>query len=231
VSEGAFASLNFGAGDERERIEENVRRFAAAASFDPRSLRQVTQVHGARVVNAGAMNDEPDARVEADALFLAPGGVSHARAVGVRVADCVPVLVATKDGGEIAAIHAGWRGVAAGVVRAGLAELKGRDFVAAIGPCIGSCCFEVGEEVVPQILASAGNDGAIVARRAPRSPGEGAKAYLDLRRAVRRQLESAGVTDVEDVPGCTRCDADRFFSFRRDGAASGRHLAVIALGA
>jgi YfiH family protein len=225
VSEGAFASLNFGAGDERGRIEENVRRFAAAASFDPRSLRQVTQVHGARVVNAGAMNDEPDARVEADALFLAPGGASHARAVGVRVADCVPVLVATKDGGEIAAIHAGWRGVAAAVVHAGLAELKGRDLVAAIGPCIGSCCFEVGEEVVPQILAAAGNDPAIVARR------EGAKAYLDLRRAVRIQLASAGVADIEDVPGCTRCDADRFFSFRRDGAASGRHLAVIALGA
>jgi polyphenol oxidase len=182
-------------------------------------------VHGARVVNAGAMNDEPDARVEADALFLAPGGASHARAVGVRVADCVPVLVATKDGGEIAAIHAGWRGVAAAVVHAGLAELKGRDLVAAIGPCIGSCCFEVGEEVVPQILAAAGNDPAIVARR------EGAKAYLDLRRAVRIQLASAGVADIEDVPGCTRCDADRFFSFRRDGAASGRHLAVIALGA
>jgi YfiH family protein len=231
VSEGAFASLNFGAGDEPGRVGENVRRFAAAASFEPGSLRQVTQVHGARVVNADLMPDDPNAREEADALFLAPGGASRARAVGVRIADCVPVLVATKDRGEIAAIHAGWRGVAAGVVGAALARLKGSELVAAIGPCIGSCCFEVGEEVVPQILAAAGDDGAIVARRQP-GEGEGDKsdkAYVDLRHAVRRQLASAGVTDVLDVPGCTRCEPERFFSFRRDGKLSGRHLAVIAL--
>lgn len=223
MSEGAFASLNFGAGDERGHIEENVRRFAEAASFEPRSLRQVTQVHGARVVNADRMTDDPNAREEADALFLAPGGASQARAVGVRIADCVPVLVATTDRGEIAAIHAGWRGVAAGVVGAALAHLKGRAIVAAIGPCIGPCCFEVGDEVVPQVLAASGNDCAIVARR------QGDKAYLDLRRAVRRQLESAGAADVLDVPGCTRCEKERFFSFRRDGRESGRHLAVIAL--
>jgi polyphenol oxidase len=226
VSEGAFASLNFGAGDERGHIEENVRRFAEAASFEPRSLRQVTQVHGARVVNADRMTDDPDAREEADALFLAPGGASHARAVGVRIADCVPVLVATTDRGEIAAIHAGWRGVAAGVVGAALAHLKGQKIVAAIGPCIGPCCFEVGDEVASQVLAASGNDGAIVARRRGDKTD---KAYLDLRRAVRRQLESAGVADVLDVPGCTRCEKERFFSFRRDGRQSGRHLAVIAL--
>lgn len=230
VSLDPFASLNFGAGDEPERIAENVRRFGAAAGFDPRSLRQVTQVHGAHVVNADAMADDPGAREEADALVLAPGGESHARAVGVRVADCVPVLVATRDRGEIAAIHAGWRGVAGGVVAAAIGRLGGRDRVAAIGPCIGPCCFEVGAEVVPLVLAAAGGDPAIVARR------EGEKAYLDLRLAVRRQLESAGVGEIEDVPGsapgtnaCTKCDPVRFFSYRRDGARSGRHLAVIGL--
>jgi YfiH family protein len=223
VSEAAYASLNFGAGDAPERVEENVRRFGAAAGFAPHALRQVTQVRGARAVNADAMEDSSRAREEADALYLSPGGKSNARAVGVRVADCVPVLVAARDTGEIAAIHAGWRGVASGVVAAGLALFEGTDTVAAIGPCIGPCCFEVGEEVVPPVLAAAKGDLAIVARRA------GTKAFLDLRRAVRRQLESAGVKDVEDVPGCTRCDRERFFSYRRDGEKSGRHLAVIAL--
>jgi len=227
VSEGAFESLNFGAGDEAERVTENVRRFAEAAGFDPRALRQVNQVHGARSVDAGTLAGDPAARVEADALFLAPGGAGgsdgHGGAIAIRVADCVPVLVATRDRGEIAAIHAGWRGIAAGVVRAGIGSLQGKEKIAAIGPSIGPCCFEVGEEVVPQILHAAGGDLAIVARRARD------KAYIDLRLAVRRQLELAGVTDVEDVPGCTRCDAARFFSYRRDGERSGRHLAAIAL--
>jgi YfiH family protein len=230
VSRGAFASLNFGAGDEPEHVAENVRRFADAVGFARAGLRQVTQVHGARVVDAAALPDDGESRPreEADALFLAPpllatNATSDARSVGIRIADCVPVLVATRDKGAIAAIHAGWRGVAGGVIRAGVAKLEGGDLLAAIGPCIGPCCFEVGAEVVPQILAAASDDAAIVARR------EGDKAYVDLRRAVRRQLESAGVRDIEDVPGCTKCDPSHFFSYRRDGAQSGRHLAVIAL--
>ncbi len=228
VSEGAFASLNFGAGDERAHVAENVRRFAEAVGFDAEALRQVDQVHGARVVDAALLAGDgvaspPSRREEADALVLAPAAANGARAVGVRVADCVPVLVATRDRGEVAAIHAGWRGVAGGVVAAALAALEGKDRVAAIGPCIGPCCFEVGAEVGPKVVAAAGGDAGIVARR------EGEKAYLDLRRAVRRQLEAGGVTDIEDVPGCTKCDRARFFSYRRDGAQSGRHLAVIAL--
>ena len=223
VSEEPFASLDFGAGSDPERVAENVRRFAAAAGFEPQALRQVKQVHGARAIDAAAMRDDPAAREDADALFLAPKTMSHARAVGIRVADCVPILVATRDRGEIAAIHAGWRGVAAGIVGVCLTELEGTDRIAAIGPCIGACCFEVGAEVVPQVVRAAGGDEAVVARR------EGEKAYLDLRRAVRRQLERAGVGEVEDVAGCTRCDAALFFSYRRDGAQSGRHLAAIAL--
>jgi YfiH family protein len=226
VSEGAFATLNFGAGDEPERVAENVRRFAQAVGFDAGALRQVNQVHGARVVDAAIVAADPAAREEADALVLAPATGGEATAVGIRVADCVPVLVASRDAGEIGAIHAGWRGVALNVVGAAVARLRGKDLVAAIGPCIGPCCFEVGAEVTPQVLAAARGDEGIVARRG------GEKAFLDLRRAVRRQLEASGVSDIEDVPprdSCTRCDAERFFSYRRDGAASGRHLAAIAL--
>ena len=189
------------------------------AVLGERPLYQVHQVHGARVVRAeGAVDDLR--KVEADAL-IARGDVF----VGVRVADCVPVL-AGAIGGGVAAIHAGWRGVVQGIVAKALAELakdgSGRK-VAAIGPCIGSCCFEVGADVARQIEEASGGAG-VVARR------EGEKAYVDLRKAVRAQLRAAGLfdEDIEDVPGCTKCDAARFFSFRRDGANAGRHLGVIA---
>ena len=173
------------------------------------SVVQVKQVHGANVVEAGA-------GAEGDAIVAraAQGRV----AVGVRVADCVPVLVADPESGDVAAIHAGWRGVVAGVVLAGVKSLarQSSGLVAAIGPCIGACCFEVGRDVAARI--------GFVARET------GDKAYVDLRAAVRAQLRDLGIDDarIEDVPGCTRCDAERFFSFRRDGARSGRHLAAIA---
>jgi YfiH family protein len=168
-------------------------------------------------------------RQEADALVLgAPPldeGARGAEAVGVRVADCVPILVGARGTGAVAAIHAGWRGVVAGVIDAALARLgepsETGERVAAIGPCIGPGCFEVGAEVAESIAAACGDPG-VIARRV------GEKAFVDLRRAVRAQLVRAGVTDVEDVPGCTRCEAARFFSYRRDGERSGRHLAAIA---
>ncbi len=176
---------------------------------------QVKQVHGARAVRA----DEA-AGQEADAVVASPTG--EPVAVGVRVADCVPVLVASADTGGVAAIHAGWRGVVAGVVAAGIdllgvSALAGQAaLVAAIGPCIGPCCFEVGADVAERI--------GFVTRRA------GEKAYVDLRAAVRAQLRALGVADeaIDDVPGCTKHEPERFHSFRRDGANSGRMLAAIA---
>lgn len=170
---------------------------------------QVKQVHGSRAVPA-----EESAGQEADAIVAR--AVGRAVAVGVRVADCVPVLVARTDTGGVAAIHAGWRGVVAGVVPAGV-ELLGRGaLLAAIGPCIGPCCFEVGIDVGERI--------GFVTRRA------GDKAYVDLRAAVRAQLRALGLADeaIEDVPGCTKHEPERFHSFRRDGANSGRMLAAIA---
>jgi copper oxidase (laccase) domain-containing protein len=128
----------------------------------------------------------------------------------------VPVLVADPASGRAGAIHAGWRGVVSGVVRAGVELLGGRDVVAAIGPCIGACCFEVGRDVAERI-------GFVVRV-------EGDKAYVDLRAAVRAQLRLLGLADeaVDDVAGCTRHEPERFHSFRRDGANSGRMLAAIA---
>ena len=166
------------------------------------------QVHGARAVHAAEAEGQ-----EADAIV----GAGSSVAVGVRVADCVPVLAADEATGRVVAIHAGWRGVAAGVVREGIGLLAGgrARVLAAVGPCIGACCFEVGLEVAERV-------GFVVRR-------EGDKAYVDLRAAVRSQLEAAGVggRDIEDVPGCTRHEAELFHSFRRDGAHSGRMLAAI----
>ena len=168
---------------------------------------QVKQVHGARAVLAGEAAGQ-----EADALVGRAGG--DGVAVGVRVADCVPVLVASAATGDVGAIHAGWRGLVGGVVEAGV-ELLGRgELVAAIGPCIGACCFEVGRDVGERI--------GFVVREA------GDKVYVDLRAAVRARLVALGVGAVDDVPGCTRHEPGRFHSFRRDGANSGRMLAAIA---
>jgi YfiH family protein len=177
---------------------------------------QVRQVHGAAAILADeAPGAEADA-VVARRTVASWRGPSPGTAVGVRVADCVPVLVGSTETGGVAAIHAGWRGVVAGVIASGVDLLGRGSLVAAIGPCIGACCFEVGTEVAERI--------GFVTRRA------GDKAFVDLRAAVRAQLRSLGLPDdaIEDVPGCTKHEPDRFHSFRRDGANSGRMLAAIA---
>lgn len=188
------------------------------------SIVQVKQVHGGDAIDAAEAG--PDRC--ADALVLRAG--AGPAAVGVRVADCVPVLVADEASGNVAAIHAGWRGVVAAVVRAGVARLTGSGvhsasprLVAAIGPCIGPCCFEVGSDVAEQIAAASQGARVVVAYR-------GEKAFVDLRAAVRAQLLAAGVegTNIDDVSGCTKHEIARFHSFRRDGPRSGRMLAAIA---
>jgi hypothetical protein len=142
--------------------------------------------------------------------------------VGVRTADCVPILVGDLESGAVLAIHAGWRGVVAGVVPAGLSKLGGRALVAAIGPHIRGPSFEVGPDVKDQIAAAGGVD--VVVGTSPAG-----RPLVDLCRAIRAQLARAGVDEahVDDVGGCTLTEPARFFSFRRDGQRSGRHLAVI----
>jgi polyphenol oxidase len=186
-------------------------------------IAQAKQVHGARAIEAleatGALGSEADALV---------GRASRAwpAAVGVRVADCVPVLVADEASGDVAAIHAGWRGVVAGVVPAAVDLLTApprASLMAAIGPSIGGCCFEVGRDVAASIVRASGAPQALTDER-------GDRAYIDLRAAVRAQLLGAGVSAdrIDDVPGCTKHESTRFHSFRRDGARSGRMLAAIA---
>lgn len=228
VSEAPYDSLNLGraVGDDPAAVEANHRRFAEAVGFDPAALYEVSQVHGATVHVVGP-DDDPVAlrRAEGDAL-VAPAA-DPAVAVGVRVADCIPLLLADPVTGAVAAVHAGWRGTVARIVDAAIdclereARAQARDLIAVLGPHIRVEAFEVGEDVAARIAAEA--HGEDVIRRGADKP------HVDLARVVRAQLLARGLTEahVDDVGGCTQTEPDRFFSYRRDGKRSGRHLGAI----
>lgn len=187
-----------------------------AIGMDPARVRRVKQVHSARVV---IVENELTESIEADAL------VSRGRfGVAVQTADCVPVLVADRFTGAVCAIHAGWRGVVGGVIPNAIDVLAANreNLVAAIGPCIGPCCFEVGADVAEQIAV--GSDSSVVSHRV------GEKAFVDLRLAARVQLERIGIANdrIEDIAECTYCKTELFYSYRRDGANAGRLISAIA---
>jgi YfiH family protein len=220
-----FDSLHFGAaGHDGATLAANVEVAAACLSVDPSKLYLATQVHGRDV--AVLRGDEERGAVlaqRADALATRAAG----SACGVKVADCVPVLVGDMRSGAVAAVHAGWQGTVANVVDAALRRLREEiggegKLVAAIGPHIQSCCFEVGDDIAAQLQACAPDRAVVDHRRGPRP-------YADLRAIIRSQLLAAGLGDgsIDDVKGCTRCDGSRFFSHRRDREASGRQLAAI----
>jgi YfiH family protein len=192
VSEGPYASLNLGmwTEDEAERVATNRERVRAAAGAQ--RLLQGRQVHGTRVAV-----DEQDIE-EADGQVATRRGV----AVMVLTADCLPVALAGPE--RVGVVHAGWRGLAAGVIEAGV-EATGA-VAAAIGPGIGPCCYEVGDDV----RAAFGTSGDT----------------LDLKAIARARLEAAGVLDVHDCGLCTSCDPERFFSHRRDRGVTGRQAGL-----
>ena len=235
VSPPPFDSMNLGnpngcdARDDYENVWANYRRLQAAAGCGAeRELCRVHQVHGGGVVRARPGRPF-DTAAKADAIV----GDDPARVLSVRVADCVPVLLATADGRAAAAVHAGWRGVIAGVVAAavgellalrdGLPEHTAASLLAAIGPCIGGGAFEVGPEVLAEFDRAFGAEAP--ARRRPDGKG-----YVDLRAAVRLHLVRAGVADgqIDTTDRCTHRDADEFFSHRRDNGVTGRMAAIIS---
>jgi hypothetical protein len=225
VSVGPFASLNLGGavGDDAAAVAENRARFAAALGARPVWLQQV---HGARVVRLhGGAADA--ALPPADAAWTSHPGIACA----VLVADCLPVLMALRDGSAVAAAHAGWRSLAAGVLEATVQALCAgtgadpRDIVAWLGPCIGPRQFEVGADVLAAFgQAPAAFDAALFVSR-PRSDGS-PRWLADLPRLARQRLQGAGVALVSEAGACTVEDVSSFFSFRRDGV-TGRHAAAI----
>jgi YfiH family protein len=234
VSRPPYASCNLGrgVGDDPAHVAENHRRFAEAVGYAPDLLFELSQVHGC-VVRDVARGDQPlQLRAESgDGLVARPGTVA-----GVRTADCVPVLVADPVTRTVAALHAGWRGTALGVVTAGVERLIGATnapvarLIAGVFPHIGVCCFEVSDEVAQQLVAACPRRPAAGASVIERRPGE--KPHVSLSAIVHQQLMAAGIprANVDVVAGCTMCDAEQFFSFRRDGRASGRHLTAIVAG-
>ena len=229
VSAGRFCALNLGgaAGEAPENVAENRRRFFAAARFPAGRLVEAKQVHGPAVLIAEAV--AAGAQVCGDALITNAPGLGLA----VQTADCVPVLIADAWKMAVAAVHAGRKGVADGILCATVERMRAeygcdpRDMRAALGPAISGGCYEVGEECLPPFQARYRNWRGFAA------PRGGGKWLLDLPEAVRRQLASAGIPERRiGPPGpCTFSESARFFSYRREGAPTGRLLSAIWIGA
>lgn len=218
-SDGPYESLNLGllTGDERERVIRNRHELATMAAVDPQNVAMGWQVHATDIKEWGG----PDP----DAAFLDPQG-GHLKVDGhitrnpdlgllVLVADCLPVAIA--GGGGVAMLHCGWRGLAGGLIRkaaermrtAAIADFPGEadSLGAAIGPGIGACCYEVGEEVLD-------------AFRNHHNVADG--RMLNLRAIAEQQLRACGIEQVEQVDYCTSCHPELFFSHRRDNGVTGR---------
>jgi purine-nucleoside/S-methyl-5'-thioadenosine phosphorylase / adenosine deaminase len=211
VSEGPYESLNLGlwTDDAPERVAENRERVAGAVGIARERFAHGRQVHGTEVCRLAGAPPRGEPRP-------ADGQATSARSVApiVLVADCLPVALVAPE--AVAMLHCGWRGLAGGVIPAGVAalrELGASDGVAAIGPGAGPCCYGVGEEV----------HAAFASHGASARHGRN----LDLKAIARAELESAGVQDVRDVGLCTICsDPALFFSHRRDGGVTGRQAGV-----
>jgi purine-nucleoside/S-methyl-5'-thioadenosine phosphorylase / adenosine deaminase len=196
VSEGVYESLNLtgGTGDDPERVAENRRRVCAELGLDDSRLSFNRQVHSPTVHRAGGRGAPGDGlwTDEPELPMLAFS------------ADCLPIAIARRDGERrLAVVHAGWRGLAEGVVGAAVAALGGES-AAAIGPAIGPCCYEVREEVSDLF------DEDLTVKR-----------HLDLWTAAERALRRAGVGAVKRLDLCTRCHPELFFSHRRSGRERG----------
>jgi YfiH family protein len=226
VSVGPYSSLSFSlaVGDAPEAVTENLERAARALGVASSRVQFLSQVHGTGVV----VTDGQDDRTE---LIHREGDAVVSRdprcAAAVRIADCVPILVADRKSGTVCAIHAGWKGLALGVIESGVTKLRDvagseGDLVAVIGPHITLAAFEVSEDVAETLAACAPGTNVVDRTLGP-------KPHVSLARIARTKLAALGLkdADVDQLPGCTYTDGDAFFSFRRDGKTSGRHLAAI----
>jgi YfiH family protein len=212
-------------GDDPRAVLRNRRRLATVLGLAGMPWATVRQVHGARVVQVrrdrlGAGPPEARPRLaEADGLVTGDAGV----VLAVFAADCLPVLLADPDAGVVAAMHAGWRGLAAGVIEQGVAAFATvgghpASAIALVGPAIGACCYEVGAEVAE----------VVVGRYPAAAATSGQGRRVDTSAAAVEALQRAGLGEVRAARECTSHQPERFFSYRRDGV-TGRQAGLIAL--
>ena len=184
-------------------------RIATEGGTGRGSTSWLQQIHSARVLTVSS----PGCAGEGDALVTDRAGL----ALEVVTADCVPVLLAGR--GRVAAVHAGWRGLAQEVVAAAVRRFASLPEIAFIGPAISGAVYEVGEEVAAQIAAVSGEEAVLEGRRG--------RPHVDLQRAASIQLERLGISDVRTLELCTLGRADILHSYRRDGAGAGRNRSLI----
>jgi YfiH family protein len=217
VSEGAFESLNLGilTEDDPDRVVENRRRLCAAVGADADTATMAWQVHGSAVTEA-----KPKGIIERTVFDQCDGLWSDrpGQAMALVTADCFPVAIARADGGKpgLCVLHVGWRGLLEGIVASGTAVLGEVPLTAAIGPGIGACCYEVGEEVAGPFRERFGDNVVVDGR-------------LDLGGATERALHEAGVASVERSSHCTACEPGLFFSHRRDHGRTGRQGVIASI--
>ena len=214
TSSGPFATLNLGlrTGDQPAAVVANRTALARAVGRDPAGVLIGAQVHEAKVLQRDASpRPNPWTASDADAAPPSDGQATVAANLtpAVLVADCLPIALI--GAGGVAMLHCGWRGLAAGIVERGASAVAAAS--AAIGPGIGPCCYEVGDEVRDAF--------------APLGDGIAAGPMLDLPEVARRLLGRAGVQRVESADLCTSCEPELFFSHRRDGARTGRQAGLV----
>lgn len=231
VSEGQLSSLNLGThrGDKPENVRENYRILGKAVGFAPEETVFTRQEHTDLLLRVGRADcgtglDREQTTV-CDGILTDEPGV----ALVCFAADCTPVLLFDPVRQAIAAVHAGWRGTAQGIAYKAVLRMQEEfgcapeDIRAAIGPCIGRCCFEVGPEVPEAMRQALGPD----AEAAIEPHGE--KSHVDLKLLNRSWLEKAGVRAIDICPDCTKCQPNRFWSHRVTGGNRGSQAAIIRL--
>lgn len=209
VSAASFATLNIGrhVGDRDDHVRQNRRRLVEACAL-PGEPKWLNQVHGVRAIESG----DPDfdgGPPEADAVFTKRSD----DVIAVLTADCLPLLLCSREGSEVAAIHCGWRGLVGGVIANAVAGMSTTpsELLAWLGPAISQTAFEVGSEVRDAFLASARGTASCF------DANDNGRWQADLYGLARQYLTSADVTEIYGGGLCTYSDPDRFFSYRRDG--------------
>ena len=216
--------------DEAENIYENRRRFLRLFAGEW-TLTSCWQVHSADVRTVRDLEDARHDTMHCDALVTNVPRLL----VGVKTADCVPIILGDRRTGACAAVHAGWRGTVASILPRAVERMRAEygtrpeDLCAAIGPAAGACCYEVGDEVIEAFAEKFPHAAHLF------TPTRAGHALVDLHRANREQLLAAGVSNeqIHTAPLCTMCRTDIFFSYRREKALhgrTGRLMAVIGLG-